>query len=123
MRVRFRRTGADLESRRRQVDVAKEMEVDRGDGNFTSRTGTPESDSGPRPDMIRVPDSPPLSAQSLSPRAPPDGNQMLESSFAKARAPYQAPRAAGAQCDELRWDSCMISVHNEVLGRWNRRLS
>ena len=63
MRERFRRFLADLGSPTRQVDVGEDMEVDREDGNFSSGAGAPESDSGPRPEMIPVPDSPRLSAQ------------------------------------------------------------
>ena len=62
-RERFRRMGADLGSQPRQVDAGKDMRVDREDGNCASNTGTPESDSGPRPEMIPVPDAPSLSAR------------------------------------------------------------
>ena len=58
LRDRFRRIGADLVSQPKQVGVEKEMEVDREGGNDTSSTSTPERDSGPRPEMILVPDSP-----------------------------------------------------------------
>ena len=47
LRERIRRIGADLGSQPRQVDVEKDMEVDMEDGNHTSSTGPPESDSGP----------------------------------------------------------------------------
>ena len=73
LHTRFRRIGADLGSQLGQVDAGKDLEVDRGDGDLTSSTGTPESDSGPRPEMIP--------AQSPSPRASLDKHQHLESSF------------------------------------------
>ena len=70
LRARFRRISADLGSQSRQVGVEKDLEADREDGNFASSAGTPEGDSGPRPEMIPAPDSDPLSAQQPSPRAP-----------------------------------------------------
>ena len=59
--ARSRRIGVDLGSRLRQVDVGEDMDADRDDGNFISGAGTLGSDSGPRPEMIPVPDSPYLS--------------------------------------------------------------
>ena len=73
--ARFRRIGADLGSQPRKVDAKTDMEVDREDGNLSSSAGTPESDSGPRPDMNPVSDFPPLTAQLPSPRAPSDKHQ------------------------------------------------
>ena len=84
LHVRFRRIGADLGSQSRQVDVGEDMEVGSEDGNHTPRTGTPESNSGPRPDMILVPDSPSLSAHLPSPRAPSERHYRPGSSFDKA---------------------------------------
>ena len=101
LRERFPRIGPDLGSPTGEVDMEKDMDVDREDGNFTSRPGTPESDSGPRPDMIPVQDSPSLSAHLPSPQVPAEGRQYLEPSFDKKCAPPQAPRADGAQYDEL----------------------
>ena len=103
LHARSRRIGADLGSQLRQVDVEMEMEVDTEDGNLTSSTGTPESDSGPRPETIPVPDSPCLSAQLPSPHAPLDRHQHLESSFDKKCAPSQAPRVDGIWYGELTW--------------------
>ena len=62
-RERFRQIGGDLGSQPWQVDVEGDMDVDREDGNYPSSMGTPESDSGPRPEMILAPDSPRLLAQ------------------------------------------------------------
>ena len=60
--TRFRYIGADLGAQLRQVHVEEDMAAGRGDGESTPSTGTPESGSGHRPEMIPVPDSPPLSA-------------------------------------------------------------
>ena len=79
------------------MDVEKDVEADRGGGNSTPSSGTPEGDPGPRPDMIPVPDSPYLSAQLPSPRAPLDWRQHLESSPDKTCAPSRAPRADETQ--------------------------
>ena len=83
--------------------MGKGKEVDRKDGNYTSSTVSTESDSGLRPAMIPVPDSPWLSAELLSPHAPSDGYPHLEPSFHKTCAPPQARRAAGTQYDEMTW--------------------
>ena len=85
------------------MDVEKDMEVEREDGNFTSITGMPGSDPGPQPEMIPAPDSLSLSAQLPSPRTSLEKRQHLESSVDKACAPPQAPRADGAQYDKLTW--------------------
>ena len=87
----------------RRVDVEQDMEVDREDGNYTSSTGTPGSDSGRRPGMIPVPDSPLRSVQLPSQRVPSNGHHHLESSFDKMCEPFQAPRAGRSQNDELTW--------------------
>ena len=119
--VRFRQSDTDLENQLEQVDAAKDMEVDREDGNSTLSTDTPESVSGPRPDMIPVPDSPFLSAQLPLPRDTLDIPRPLESSSGRPCAPSQAPRADGPQYGRVSWDSYMISAPNEVIGRRNRR--
>ena len=103
LRERFRRIGADLGTQPKQVDVEKDMDADREDGNYTSSTGTPGSDSGPKPEMVPAPDPPPLSVRFLSPRVPSDTHPHLESSFEKTCWPSQAPRAEGAQYDEMTW--------------------
>ena len=83
LRERFRRIGADLGTQPKQVDVEKDMDADREDGNYTSSTGTPGSDSGPKPEMVPAPDPPPLSVRFLSPRVPSDTHPHSESSFEK----------------------------------------
>ena len=85
--ARFRLLGADLEGQLRRVDVGKDMEAGRGNGNPILSTGTPESGSGRRSEMIPVPDSPPPSVQLPSPRAPLDGLYHLESAFDEKCAP------------------------------------
>ena len=100
-RERFRRIGADLGSQPRQVDAEKDMVADREAGNYASGTGTPESDSGPKPEMSPAPDSPFSSAQLPLPRVQSDKHPHLESSFDKTCEPSQAPRADGAQYDEM----------------------
>ena len=77
--------------------MGKDMEVDRVDGTFTPSAGTPESASGPRPEMIPVPDAPSLSAQLPSPHTPSGRHQHLETSLDKTCAPSRAPRADGAR--------------------------
>ena len=96
-RERLRRIGADLESQQRQVDVGGDMEMDREDGSYTSSTGTPESDTGPKPEVIPVPDPPSLSVELPSPRVPSERPPHSESSFDKTCEPPQAPEAVGAQ--------------------------
>ena len=100
MRERFRGIGADLGCPPRQVGVGEDMDADREAGDVTSSASTPEIDSGPRPEMIPAQDSPPLSVQLPSSRAPSEGHQHLESSFDRTCAPSQAPRADGAQYGE-----------------------
>ena len=101
LQARFRPIGADLGSQLRQVDLGKEMEGDREDGESTQSTGTPESGSGPRPGMIPAPDLASLSAQLPPPRTTLERRQLLESFFDKTCAPSQAPRAEGAQYGEI----------------------
>ena len=100
-RERLRCIGADLGSQQGQADVGEEMEADREDGSYTSGTGTPESASGPKPEMIPVPDSPPLPVELPSPRVPSGRSPHSESSFDKTREPLQAPAADGAQNDKM----------------------
>ena len=73
--------------------MGKDMEVDKEDGNFAPIAGSPMSDSGPRPEMIPVPDSAPTSGQLPSSRTLLDRHQHLESSFDKKCASPQATRA------------------------------
>ena len=103
LQPRFRQFVADLGSQLRLVDVGKDMEVGREDGNSTLSTGTPERGSGPRPEMIPIPETPTLSAQLPSPRATLDRRQHPESFFDKTSSPTHAPRADRAQYDELTW--------------------
>ena len=56
VRVRFHQSGYDLGVQLGQIDVGKDMESDRDDGNSTLCTGTPESGSGPRPGMLPASD-------------------------------------------------------------------
>ena len=67
-----------------------------GDGNDASSTGTPESESGSKPEMIPAPDPPALSAPVSSPRVPSGLHPDLGSSFDKAREPSEAPMAGRA---------------------------
>ena len=69
-RARFRQSASDLGDQLGPIDVGKDMEVDREDGNPTLCTGAPESGSGPRPEMIPVPDSPSMSVQLPTSRDP-----------------------------------------------------
>ena len=100
-RVRFRQREADLGSRLGQMDVETDLGVDREDGNSTLSTGTPESGSGPLPEMIPVPDSSSLSVQLPTSRDTLDIQQPPEPPFDRTRAPSQAPRADGAQQKEF----------------------
>ena len=95
VRTRFRQSGADLGSQLRHVDVEKDMEVEREDGNSTLNTGPPKSGSGPWPEVIPVPDPPSLSAQLPSPHVTMDKQRHVGSTFGMKCAPSQAPRAAG----------------------------
>ena len=70
LRERFRHIGADSGSPPRHVVLGADMDVDREDGNDTSSTGNPESESGAKPEMIPVPDSPSPPEQLPSPNAP-----------------------------------------------------
>ena len=103
VRVRFRQSGVDLADQLGPLDVGKDMEVGREDGNSSLSTGTPESGSGPRPEMIPVPDSPSLSVQLPTPQGPAVIPQPLEFSFDRTCAPSQVPREDGAQNAELTW--------------------
>ena len=49
-RARFHESDTDLRNQLKQVDAAKDMEVDREDGSSALSAGTPESGSGPRPE-------------------------------------------------------------------------
>ena len=117
LRELFRRFGAYFGSQPRQVDVEKDVEADREDGNFISSTGAPESDLGPRPEMILVLDSPSLSGQLPSPRVTSDGHQPPESSSDKMCAPPQVPRADGTQYDEMTW----VQLHDQCSQRCFRK--
>ena len=101
VRARFRRIGSDLGGQLRQVDVGTDLEVDRGSGSSSLRTGTRGSGSGPRPEMIPVPDSPSLSVHLPSPLMASDKPQHLDSPLDRKCAPSRAPRATGAQHEEL----------------------
>ena len=101
LQARFRQIGTDVGCRLRQVDVGKKMVVDRDDGTPTPSTGNPESGSGPRPETIPAPESLSLSAPLPSPRGNSERRQYLEPSFNNKCALSQAPRANGAQNDEL----------------------
>ena len=80
------------------------MDVGREDGNNASNSGIPESESGLFRGMVPVPGSPYLAVQFPSPRVPSEKHPHSESSFDKARKPSRAPRADGAQYDEMTWD-------------------
>ena len=100
-RVRFRQSGSGLVDRPGPIDVGKGMEADREEGNSTLSTGTPESGSGPRPEMISAPDSPCSSAQLPTPQDPTFTIQPMGSSFDRTCEPSQGPTADEAQYDEL----------------------
>ena len=117
LRARFRRIGPDLGSQPRQVDVGKDMGSDRKRGNVTPSTGAPESDSGPRPEMIPVLESSSLSARLPSPHAPLDRHKHLESSPDETCAPFRAPRADETQYGELTWRH----LRNQCSQRCSRR--
>ena len=70
LRVRLRSAGSGCEDQQGQRDVHAGMGVDREDGNRTSSTGNPDSESGPNPASIPAPDSPAASVQLLFPRGP-----------------------------------------------------
>ena len=101
VRVRLHQGDSGLGDQLRQVEVEKDMEVDREDGNSTLRTGAPVSGCGPQPEMIPVPDSPTLSVQLPTPQQSTATPQPLEASFEGTCAPSQAPRADGPQNEEL----------------------
>ena len=103
-RERFRHIGADSESQPRQVDVETGVDVGREDGNNASNSGIPESESGLFRGMVPVPSSPSLAVQLPSPHVPSGKHPHSESSFDRARKPSRAPRADGAQFDEMTWD-------------------
>ena len=103
LRERFRRTRADLGGQPREADVEKDMEVDRENASFSSSTGTPERNSGIRPEMVPVPESPSLSIQLPSPQVPSDGHQHLVSSFDKTCVPSRASWADGTQLAKMTW--------------------
>ena len=67
--------------------------------------------------MTPVPDSPSLSVQLPLPRDTLDIPQPLGSSFDRTRGPSQAPRADGAQYDELTWGQ----LHDQCSQRGCRR--
>ena len=100
-RFRFCQSGSDVVDQLGPLDVGKDMEVDRENGNSALRTGTPESGSGPRPEMISVPDSSSPSVQLPTPHDSLEIPQLPEPSFRRTCAPPQAPRANGAQYKEL----------------------
>ena len=77
--------------------------MDREDGNSALSTGAPESGSGPRPEMIPVPDSPSLSVLFPTPQDPTVSAQPMGSAFDRTCEPSQVPRADGAQYDEFTW--------------------
>ena len=119
VRARFRKSDIDLGNLLGRADAAKGKEVDWEYGKSTLITGAPESGSGPRLEMIPVPDSPSLSVQSPLPRGALDIPQPIESSSGRTCAPSEAPTADGVQFDGLTWDTCVISVPNDVVGRRN----
>ena len=55
LRERLRAVGTDLGGQPRQADVEMDTDVDREDGNCTSRTGIPGSETGRKPEMILHP--------------------------------------------------------------------
>ena len=120
--IRSRQSGADLGNQLEQVDVAKDMEVDREAGNSALSSGATESGSVHRPEMIPAPDSLSLSVQLPSPRGTLDIPQPLESSFQRTCAQSRAPSADGARCDELTLGRPRDQYPDDVLeGRYGRR--
>ena len=95
LRERFRRIRADSGRRPRQVDAEEDVDVDMEGGKYAPSPGTPESDSGPKPD-------------SPSPRVLSDKHPYLESSFDKVR---------------LLGGSCVMSVRNDLFDWSNGRQS
>ena len=123
LRERFRLPGTDLGGRPRQVNVVADTDVDRGYGADASSAGTPESESGSKPEMIPVQHSPALSAPVSSPRVPSGLHPDPGSSFDKAREPSQAPMAGRASTMRCRGTNYMTNVRSEDLERRSRRLS
>ena len=121
VRERSQRIGADLGGQPRQVDVGRDMDVE--DGKNATSAGTPESDSGPRPEMLPAPDSPPLSVQLPSPLVPSDGVRIWSPPLLKRAKRLRFQGRPGPCTRSYRGGSCMISVRNEVLGRRSRRKS
>ena len=101
VRVRLHQGDSGLGDQLRQVEVEKDMEVDREDGNSTLRTGAPESGCGSQPEMIPAPDSPTLSVQLPTQQQSKVTSHPMEPSRARTRAPSQAPRADGTQHEKL----------------------
>ena len=99
--VRFRKRETEPGNPLGQIDVERDMELDREDGKSSLSAGSPESGSCARPEMVPAPDSPLLSVQLPTSRETLDIPQPLESSFDTKCAASQAPRADGAQYDEL----------------------
>ena len=109
-RTRVRYAGLDLGNQQEQVDVELGTDVDGEDGNCTSSTGVPESEPGPKPEAIPVPDPPFLSVQLPSPRGSLEKRPDLVSPRDKICEPSQAPkvnrtRFDGMTCDQLH-DEC-----------------
>ena len=65
------------------MDVGRD--ADEEDGNRTSSTGIPDSEPGPSPAAIPVPDSPSLSVQLPPPRGPSGNHPDWESSCGMSR--------------------------------------
>ena len=100
-RVRLLLSGSGLGNELRSFEVESEMEADRDDGNSTWSTGIPLSGCRPRPEMIPVPDSPPLSAQLPTQQPSKTNLRSLDSSIYRTCEPSQVPRADGTQYEKL----------------------
>ena len=83
------------------MDLEKRLGAETGDGKSSLGTGSPETGSGHRPEMVPVLNSPPLPAQLPIPRGTLDKPQPQDSSFDRARTPSQSRKADGAPYDEL----------------------
>ena len=123
-RVRPRQSESDPGYQLGQIDAEKDMEVDREDGNSTSSTGISRSGCSPQPEMIPVPDSPPLSAQLPTQQPSKMTLRHLESSLDRTCEPSQAPRADGAQYEKLTWGQIHVQrSRREYREKRNRKRS